>query len=69
MDWKDWYSRKYSKYVAALLWIIAYIITIPIRGLNIQVEGHLSIIIIGAIVVIILHKIIEVIVRKYILKR
>ncbi len=69
MDWKSWYSRKYSKYVAAMMWIVAYILTIPIRGLDIQIEGHLSIIIIGAIVVMILHKIIEIIVKKYILDR
>jgi len=75
MNRKDWYSRKYSKYIAAILFILAYILTIPIRGYEfldsfvdtsqgVPLLAHLIIIIIGVFVVMIIYKIIEITVKR-----
>lgn len=69
MNWEKWYSRKQRKPIAAILWVIAYILTIPIRGLAFSMGEHLVVIIIGVIVVMILHTIIEIIVKRHILNR
>ncbi len=80
MNWKEWYSWKQRKFIAAILFILAYILTIPIRGYEfldsfidttqgVPIWAHLIIIIIGVIVVMILHKILEIIVKRYILNR
>ena len=80
MNWREWYSRKRRRLIAAILFVIAYILTIPIRGYEfldgfidtaqeVPIWVHLIIIIVGVIVVIILHKIIEIIVKRYILNR
>ena len=76
MNWKDWYSRKYSKYVGAMFFIIGYILTIPIRGYEffdisdgVPLEAHLIIILFGVFVVMTLHWLIEIIVKRFILYR
>ena len=80
MDWEEWCSWKKRKYIAAILFILAYILTIPIRGYEfldgfidttqgVPIWVHLIIIVVGAIVVIVLHRIIEIIVKRFILNR
>ena len=80
MDWNKWYSWKQCKFVAAILFIIAYILTIPIRGYEfldglidisqgVPIWAHLVIIIFGVIVMLILHTILEIIVKRFILNR
>ena len=75
MNWKEWGSWKERKYIAAILFIIAYILTIPIRGYEfldrfidttqgVPIWMHLIIIVIGVIVVMVLHKIIEMIMNR-----
>ena len=80
MDWEEWCSWKKREYIAAILFILAYILTIPIRGYEfldgfidttqgVPIWVHLIIIVVGAIVVIVLHRIIEIIVKRFILNR
>jgi len=80
MNWKQWYNWKNRRLITAILFIIAYILTIPIRnyeflsGLTDISQGvplwaHLIVIAAGVIVLLILMKILEVIVKKYILKK
>ncbi len=75
MNWKEWGSWKEHKFIAAILFIIVYILTIPIRGYEfldgfidttqgVPIWMHLIIIIVGIVVVMILHKMIEVIVKR-----
>ena len=63
---------KYWGLIVAILWVIAYILTIPIRGYEflegfidisqgVPIKAHLMIIIAGVIFVMIAHKIIEII--------
>ncbi len=32
MNWKEWYHWKKRRLIAVILFILAYIVTIPIRG-------------------------------------
>jgi 4-hydroxybenzoate polyprenyltransferase len=64
MNWKDWYYWKRRKFIAAILFGIAYILTIPIRGFEFSLWEHLIVIIIGMFFVMMLHSIIEIIVKK-----
>ena len=78
MNWEKWYSWKERKFIAVILFILAYILTIPIRGYEfldglidttqgVPIWAHLIIIIIGSIVVTVLHYILEIIIKKYVL--
>jgi uncharacterized protein (DUF983 family) len=78
MNWEEWYKWKEKKYIAGILFIIAYILTIPIRDYNfldefiditqgVPIWAHLIIILIGLIVLLVLLKITEMIVKKTIL--
>ena len=80
MNWKEWYSMKYRKLIAAVLWIIAYILTIPIRGYEfldglfdttqgVPLSAHLIIITVGVIVTMMFHWLIETIVKRFVLDR
>lgn len=80
MNWEEWYYWKKKKYIAVIFFILAYIVTIPIRGyefLNrfidttqgIPIWMHLIIIFVGAIFLLILLKVLEIIVKKYILDK
>jgi len=80
MKRKDWYSRKYCKYVAAMFFIIAYILTIPIRGYEfleglfdisqgVPLEAHLFIIFIGATFVMALYWLIEIFINRFLHER
>lgn len=80
MNWKEWCDWKEKKYIGVVGFIIAYILTIPIRNYEfldafidisqgVPIWAHLIIIVIGSIVFLILLKIMEVIVRKIISKR
>jgi len=75
MNWKKWYYWKERRFIIVILFILAYIVTIPIRGYEfldrfiditqgVPIWMHLIIIIFGIIVLLILMKIIEFIVRK-----
>jgi hypothetical protein len=79
MDWKEWSDWKEKKYIAVIGFIIAYLLTIPIRDYSfldgliditqgVPILAHLIIIIIMSIVLIVLLKIIEFIVKKIVLK-
>jgi|TARA_B100002003_G_C13899291_1_gene438185 hypothetical protein len=79
MNWEKWCSWKERKFVAVILFILAYTLTIPIRGyefleslINISqgvpIWAHLIIIIFGSIVVTVLHYILEIFIKKYVLK-
>ncbi|NNF35361.1 MAG: hypothetical protein HKN68_14720 [Saprospiraceae bacterium] len=80
MNWKQWVASKKKIYIGIVLFIVAYIITIPWRNYERLLKGsidisegvpiwiHLIIIVIGLIVFIILLKIIELIVKKKVLK-
>ena len=80
MRWKDWYYLRQRRLISAILFVIAYILTIPIRGYEfldgfidteqgVPVLAHLILIVFGVIVLMILHKIIEIIVKRYIIDR
>ena len=80
MNWEEWYSWKERKFITVILFILAYILTIPIRGYEfldrfidttqgVPLWVHLIIIVVGGIVLILLQKIIEIIVKKYVLNR
>lgn len=77
LEWRDWKQRRL---IAVIGFILAYIITIPIRGYEflegifdlsqgVPLEAHLAIIVVGSIVVVILHQILEIIVKKFIVKK
>ena len=74
MNWKQWVDWKEKKYIAAIGFILAYIITIPWRNYDsffdttqgVTIWMHLTLIIAGVIVILTLLKIIEVIIKKYI---
>ena len=79
MNWKEWVACKEKKYIAVILFILAYIVTIPIRGYEfldrfvdttqgVPIWAHLIVIIVGAIVLLILLKIIEMIVKSVLKK-
>ncbi len=81
MNWKQWVASKKKMYIGVVLFIIAYILTIPWRNYERLLRGsvdisqgvpiwvHLILIVIGLIVFIILLKIIEFIVKKTVLKK
>ena len=81
MNWKQWVASKKKIYLGVVLFIIAYILTIPLRNYEGVLRGsvdisqgvpiwvHLMIIVIGSIVFIILLKITEFIVKKTVLKK
>ena len=80
MDWEKWYHWKKRRLIAVILFIVAYIITIPIRDYEslipfvditqgVPILAHLIIIIVGVIILLILMKIIEVIVKMFILDK
>ena len=78
MNWEKWYSWKHRKFITVILFTLAYILTIPIRGYEfldglidttqgVPIWAHLIIIIIGSIVVTVLQYILEIIIKKYVL--
>ena len=80
MNWEKWYYWKKRRFIIVILFILAYIVTIPIRGYEfldrfidttqgVPIWMHLIIIIVGVIVLLILIKIIEMIVKRYILDK
>ena len=80
MNWEQWLDWKQRKPITVILFILAYIITIPIRGYEflkgvfdlsqgVPLEAHLLIIVIGSIVVVIFHQILEFIVKKFMVKK
>jgi len=80
MNWEQWLSWKQRKLIAVIGFILAYIVTIPIRGYEflkgffnisqgVSLEAHLIIIFIGSVAVVILHQILEIIVKKYLIKK
>ncbi|HUW44137.1 MAG TPA: hypothetical protein VMV95_04225 [Bacillota bacterium] len=76
MYWKKWVDWKEKKYVAIFLFIIAYILTIPLRNYDsffdisqgVKIWMHLIMIIVGVIVILILLKIIELIIKHFLKK-
>ncbi|MGB6339783.1 MAG: hypothetical protein WBF32_08410 [Candidatus Aminicenantaceae bacterium] len=79
MNWKEWLAWKEKKYIAIVLFIVAYVLTIPIRDYEfldafidttqgVPIWAHLIIIVVGSVVLIILLKVIEIIV-KYLIKK
>ena len=79
MNWEEWVSWKKKKSLAALLFIVAYVLTIPIRDYSflegvaditqgVPIWVHLIIAVIGAIVVVIGLKIIEIVVGYFLSK-
>tara|TARA_Y100000310_G_scaffold326837_1_gene392284 strand:+ start:7974 stop:8219 length:246 start_codon:yes stop_codon:yes gene_type:complete len=79
MNRKEWSSWKEKKYIAVVLFILAYILTIPWRDYSfldglvditqgVPILAHLIIIILGSIVLLILLKILEILVEKTILR-
>ena len=77
MNWEEWVASKKKKYIAVVLFILAYIATIPWRDYSsffdttqgVTIWMHLTLIVIGLVVLLIGLKIIEVIVKKYILDK
>ena len=80
MNWEEWYYWKKRRLITVILFILAYIVTIPIRGYEflerfiditqgVPIWTHLIIIIFGEIVLLILIKISEIVVKKYVLDR
>ena len=80
MNWDEWYHWKKRRFIAVILFIVAYIITIPIRDYEslipfvdttqgVPILAHLIVIIIGSLILLILMKIIEVIVKKSVLDK
>jgi hypothetical protein len=77
VNWKKWVAWKEKKYLAIVLFIIAYILTIPIRDYDSFIDTtqgvpiwiHLILIIFGLIVLLILLKIFEMIVKRFILDK
>jgi hypothetical protein len=79
MNWKEWLAWKEKKYIAVVLFILAYVLTFPIRDYEfldafidttqgVPIWAHLIIIVVGSVVLIILLKVIEIIV-KYLIKK
>ncbi len=76
MNWKEWHDWKEKKYIAAVFFIIVYVLTIPWRNYDsffdtsqgITIWMHLTLIVAGIIVLLVGLKIIEMIV-KYFLKK
>jgi len=76
MNWERWYYWKNRKPITVILFIAAYLATIPIRdygsfGINAS-QGvpfwvHLTFIAIGGVFVILFSKIAEFIVKKYLI--
>lgn len=80
MNWEEWYYWKKRRLIAVISFILAYIVTIPIRGYEflerfiditqgVPIWAHLIIIVVGVIALLILIKISEIIVKKYALNR
>ena len=74
MNWNEWCDWKQRNYIAVVLFVIAYVITIPIRNYRfldgfiditqgVPLWAHLIIIIAGSIFIIIGLQVIEFIVR------
>ena len=79
MNWEEWSNWKERRLITVILFILAYILTIPIRGYEfldkfidttqgVPIWIHLMIIVVGSVVAILLLKIIDVIVKKTISK-
>ena len=62
MNWKEWVYWKEKKYIAVILFIIAYILTIPIRDYGfldgiidtahgIPIWAHLMVIVVGVLII------------------
>jgi len=79
MDWKEWVAWKEKRYIVVILFVIAYVLTIPTRNYDfltgfidttqgVPMVVHLVIIIVGLIILMALIKLIEMIV-KYFLKK
>jgi len=75
MNWKQWANWKEKKYIAVIGFIIAYLVTIPIRNYEflenfinitngVPILAHLIIILFGSLIVIVLLKIIENVVER-----
>jgi|TARA_Y100000310_G_scaffold259756_1_gene268508 hypothetical protein len=75
MNWEKWLAWNGKKYIAAGLFVVAYILTIPWRDYGfltgfvditegVPIWAHLVVVVIGAVVLLILLKIVEIIVRK-----
>lgn len=80
MNWEQWLSWKERKLIVVIGFIIAYIVTIPIRcyeflegffniSQGVPLEAHLVIIVVGSIAVVILHTLLEIIIKKFIIKK
>lgn len=77
MNWKEWCNWEERNYIAVILFIIAYIITIPWRNYDtffdttqgVTIWMHLTLIIGGIIVLIIGLEVIEAIVEKFVLNK
>ena len=76
MNWEKWYHWKERRLIAVVFFILAYIVTIPIRGYEfldrfidttqgVPIWAHLIVIVVGVIVLLILMKIAEIIVRYF----
>ncbi|MFC1710740.1 hypothetical protein ACFLZJ_01105 [Nanoarchaeota archaeon] len=78
MNWKEWVNWKQKKFVVGGLFIIAYLLTIPIRDYSsysvdisqgVPIWLHLVLILIGLVVIIIGLTILEAIVKFYLNKK
>jgi len=79
MNWKKWIAWKEKKYIAIVGFILAYIVTIPIRDYSfldafvdttqgVTIWMHLTLIIAGIIVLLIGLKILEIIIKSFLKK-
>ena len=79
MNWEKWLSWKNKNLISVILFIVAYILTIPIRNyefLNrftdisqgVPILAHLVLIIIGIIVLLLLLELMAMIVRYFLKK-
>jgi hypothetical protein len=79
MNWKGWVAWKEKKYITVVLFIIVYILTIPIRNYSflegffditqgVPILAHLTVIIIASIIILIGLWIIEIIIKEFVLK-
>jgi len=75
MNWKEWVVWKEKKYIAVVLFIILYIVTIPWRGYEflsgfvdisqgVPIWAHLTLTVFGLIVLLILLKMVEWVVKR-----
>jgi len=77
MNWQEWYDWKGRRLIAVVLFVIAYVLTIPIRDYDsffdtsqgVTIWMHLTLIVAGVIVLLVFMKIVEMIVKKFILKK